>query len=63
MKLNKRASYEKRFIELKKMVKDDPDKLLVNIFDEAHHSATSRDRSGKFVFTKSIKIYILNYFL
>ena len=49
MKLNKKASYEKRFKELKKMVKDDPDKLLVNIFDEAHHSATSRDRSGKFV--------------
>ena len=46
MKFNKRDDYEKRFEELKRKVKN-PKFLLVNIIDEAHHGATSKDGSGE----------------
>ena len=48
MKLNNGKAYAKRFDELVEMVKD-REILLVNIFDEAHYSATSKDRSGELV--------------
>ena len=48
MKLNNGKVYAKRFDELVEMVKD-KEILLVNIFDEAHYSATSKDRSGELV--------------
>ena len=48
MKLNNGKAYAKRFDELVELVKD-REILLVNIFDEAHYSATSKDRSGELV--------------
>ena len=47
MKLNSRQDYLERFNEIVEKVKSDPTHLHINIFDEAHHSATRKD--GKFL--------------
>ena len=47
MKFNRRDDYDKRFKNLKRKVMNNPDFLLVNVFDEAHHGATSKDSHGE----------------
>ena len=43
IKLNKGDDYNKPIEKLKKKVQRNPNFLLINIFDEAHHGATSNE--------------------
>ena len=43
IKLNKGDEYNKPIEKLKKKVQRNPNFLLINIFDEAHHGATSNE--------------------
>ena len=45
MKLDNVKANEDRFEEIRQRVETDPDHLHINIFDEAHHSATNQGGS------------------
>ena len=53
MKLDNVKSNEDRFEEIRQRVESDLSHLHINIFDEAHHSATNQ---GEFQFLKSKSI-------
>ena len=46
LKLNTKEDYRLRVKEIEEYVKNNPTHLHVNIFDEAHHSATSKEDTG-----------------
>ena len=46
LKLNTKEDYRLRVKEIEKYVTNNPTHLHINIFDEAHHSATSKDDAG-----------------
>ena len=46
LKLNTKEDYRLRVKEIEEYVTNNPTHLHINIFDEAHHSATSKDDAG-----------------
>jgi hypothetical protein len=46
LKLNTKEDYRLRVKEIEEYVTNNPTHLHINIFDEAHHSATSKDNAG-----------------
>ena len=57
-KLDNVKANEERFEEIKEKVENDPHHLHINIFDEAHHSATNQ---GVSYFSKVVYSFIFRF--